>query len=298
MDLLKNELTKLVYDYSIKRKYADGRFIDKVVALCINEFDINDYVRKCETMPIEDKYTYAGYSIETRKITIDISSCIISAIDRIESEKKQNIKSSEFLKYVKVNLNLINGIIHELAHAYQYKKCIEGEDSLEKRILELTLDRNIRVLNDEKLSLKEIAYYKALDVISHDDLYYTATPSERMANLKGLEFENDISLLLPSKEKDNLDYYTELRLLLGQMQAYRDASPTAFIDYVNEMMKEKYGLPSGKKDMKEVEKFYNRLAIENNLSLNERIFLGLPIDKVDRNKIDKKINKLYKHVMK
>ena len=50
--------------------------------------------------------------------------------------------------------------------------------------------------------------------------------------------------------------------------------------------------------MEEIEKTYTELALENNLSLNERIFLGLPIDKVDRNKIDKKINKLYKHVMK
>ena len=297
MEQLKNELVKLVYDYSINRKYADGKFVDKALLLCINTFEINDYVRKFEAMPIEDKDTYAGYSIETKKVTIDIYSCITSAIDRVESEKKQT-ETSEFLKYVKVNLNVINGIIHELTHACQYKKCIEGPDSLEKRILELTLDRNIRVLKGEKLSIEEIAYYKALDIIAHDELYYTATPSERIANLKGLEFENDISLLLPSKEKDNLDYYTELRLLLGQMQAYRDASPTAFIDYVNEMMKEKYGLPSGKKDMKEVEKFYNRLAIENNLSLNERIFLGLPIDKVDRNKIDKKINKLRNRIIR
>ena len=46
MEQLKNELAKLVYDYSINRKYADKKFVDKALTLCINAFDINDYVRK------------------------------------------------------------------------------------------------------------------------------------------------------------------------------------------------------------------------------------------------------------
>ena len=298
MEQLKNELAKLVYDYSINRKYADKKFVDKALTLCINAFDINDYVRKCEVKAIEDKETYAGYNIENKEVIIDISSCIISALDRVSEEEMHNVKSSEFLKYVKVNLNVINGVIHELTHARQYKKCINGEDDLEKRILMLTLDRNIRVLTGYDFSAKEVAYYKSLDKLFKGELYYTATPSERMANITALGYENEISKLLPSEEKEYLDYYTELNLISGQMQAYRDVSPSPFITSVNEIMKEKWGLPYGEKEFKKIEKAYNELAIKNKLTVAERIFLGLPIDKVDRHKIDKKVNKLRNRIFR
>lgn len=294
MQRLKEELFKIVYEYSKEENLVDKDFIEEVLDLCITTFKIEDYVldRNIGENNIDRQDVPAGYWIDSRQIVIDIDRVKNHGIHRIMEEKKLGISSNPFLDYFKMNSNSMYGIVHELTHACQYKKCLEEDNDLETEILKLNLDRNLVVLKRKQITPNEAFYYKALDKHFLGGPYYEACPSERMADIRGLEFERDISKLLYEKKKYDIRDYAELRLLNGKINAYKDCSPTTFITLVNEVLKGQYGIPHKYNDMEEIENMYRILANKYKLSFDERIWLGLPITEHEKQKVLQKTKEL------
>jgi len=296
MDFLKEQLARLVYDYSIKGKFADEQFFNTAINLCIEAFDIKDYVKDYKAISDKDKERFAGYNIGTRKITLDILKQRNAVLERINVEKRAGISSSTFETCLKVNIDVVNSIIHEIMHACQYKKCLQDEDDIQRELIELSFPKNLSIVRGNKLSKKMIEYYKILDALENDDVFYASIPAERMANISGLEFERDISKLISSSKKEKIDNYTDARLLLGKIQSYSDYSPTAFVKSINESIKKEIHIPHETSDISVIERRLKRLSKENDLSLDDRLFLGFPIAVDEEREIKRKVVELKKRL--
>lgn len=292
MEKLKEELYKVVFDYSIEEKLPDKKFIETILDLCIDPFNINDYVLDRdigEDNITENPQGAACYWINTRKVVVDIERVKTIGINRIMTDKEYGIISNTFLDYYKMNSQAMYIIVHELSHACQYKKCFE-EDTLETDILKLKLGKNIAIVTNKPLTINEIEYYILLDKQTWQ--YYAASPSERMADITGAEFERDIAKLLDPKKKSNIEEYSKLRLLNSKIKGYDITSPTVAVTLVNETAKGIVGLPQKYKERQEVENMYNERANKLNLSFDERIRLGLPITEEEKHKVYQKIQNL------
>ena len=286
MDELKKELYKIVYEYSIEEKIADKVFIERVLDLCINAFNVNEYIldRKIEEYN-GNKYIQTGYNINEKTVYFNLESIKNDGLNQVLKSKEKGIKSNTFLDYFKINSNFLNAIIHEIMHAYQYKKCLRNDNDLETEILKISLERNLEAIKKEKITMQKNWYYMQLDKQYNTvEPYREACPSERMADIKAFEFERDISKLVVPSKKLNIVEYNELKLLNIKMNGYQECAPTTFVTLINEILKDNVGLPYKTIDMFEIEEMYRKLSQEHNLSLDERIWLGLPITEEEKEK--------------
>ena len=287
MESTKKELANIVYDYSMNKKYVDKIVVERLLKLCIDEFDISDYVRDYRINSIAElKNARAAYRIEDKSIDIDIYNTINTILKRIEKEENDGICTTNFVKYLKVNLDLVHVIIHELTHACQYKRCLEKENDLEKNILELTLKGNLDVLKNKNLSKEMIKFYNIQHDIFLNPVCYKTKPCERMAEMKGLEFVRDMSKMF---DIDAVELYFEIKYLMGKIRGYSDISPTSYVIHINESLKNELGLPHGETDCYKIEDEYKKECEKRNVSFDDRLYFGFPIDKNDMEQINDKI---------
>lgn len=289
---MEKEINKLIYEYSINGKIADKQFAEKVIEICINEFNIRDYVEKYDVKPIGKESVLAGYNIGNRSLILDLESIKKEAYEKLKIEKKQGITSTQFLDNFKINSYVVYGIVHELTHASQYKKCLEGPSNLEKELLEMSLERNLILVKNEKVSIQKLCYFSGIDEEYKKAIYFNTVPSERMADIKGLEVIRDISKLIDDELKGNIEEYTELGLIKGKIHAYGDMAPTVFYRCVNDTYKYNTGLITTRPNIDEISKMYIQKSIENNCSLDEKMYFGLPINTEEKIKVYKKIKDL------
>ena len=284
MKELEKELYEIVYKYSIENKIADEEFVVDVMDLCINSLKINDYVKAYEVNEINNNNVYAGYDLSDKYLLFNLRSTINGAYERIQEEKEIGIKSNRFLDCFKINSTIVNGIIFQLTNASFYKNYIEDRNTFENKILGLGLDRNVTVLENKQIPIPKVLYYKMLDRHFQSETYYNACPNIRMSGIKAAEVERNIAKLLDQDLKENIEEYTELRLLNSKIITYADYAPTSFIRTVNEHAAMTVGLPSIGCDIKKIEDMYKEKAEKYNLSYDERIWLGLPITLEERGK--------------
>jgi hypothetical protein len=297
MEKLKQQLYKMVYDYSIQNKIADTEFVVNVLDLCIEALELNKFVRGYE-VDNKKSETYAGYDLGNRYLLFNFGSALNGMYYRLQEEKEIGVISTKFLNYFKINSHIVNGIIFELTTVKQYKDSIEDPTSIESKILYLSLERNLAILNREPIPVTRALYFKMLDGHYKNKMYYNACPSVRMAGIKGAEYERDLSKLVDDDLKGNIEDYMELRLLSDQMDAYREYAPTSFIRTINESTRATVGLPNYAKEIDETEELYKEFAKENNLSYDERVWLGLPISKEEKEKAYQKIINLQNKLLK
>ncbi len=292
METLKERLAKLVYDYSIKEKIADKEFVDQVVEMCVEEFNLRDYVKTLNLDSDGNNEMIAGYNIENKNLALDLHTLIGNVISRVEIESRSGIATSSFLMFVKVNIDVINSIVHELQHAMQYKKCLTDQEGFDRKILEMSMVKNLSLLRGKALTPAEEKYLRTIAILEGDEVFYESLPHERMANITGLEYDRDISKLLSTRKKGNLEAYTEARLLLGKMMGYKECSPTAFAIAANETIKRNIGLPHDIYRIDQVEQELREESARNNFSLDERLYYGLPISDVEKEQLDNKLARL------
>ena len=293
MDKVKEKIVELVYNYSAKGKFVDAKFVETVASLIIEAKKIDDYVVDLkyslgDRIPLLSCYDYA-----TKTVCIDIARELSESFNRVVSE---GFMMTEFEKYLKTNLAIVNAIMHEITHAEQYKKCLLGKNDLEKEILELSLERNLFLIRNQdkinEISENKKDYMFFLRECLNDDIYYVSSPSERMANLKALELEKMIGHELVLPESKKIGEYVDLRYLKGQRLGYQDFSPTAFIMSVHNVGKKGFELTDEDLDMIKCCVQCNKMSTENNCTLDEKLYYGLPINMVETEILDRKERKL------
>ena len=87
MEELKKELLNLVYTYTINKKVADKEYVTKAIELCIQAFNVSDYVTSYEINSISNNNVNGGYLINKKSLIIDIQKVIVEVKDRVEKDK-------------------------------------------------------------------------------------------------------------------------------------------------------------------------------------------------------------------
>lgn len=292
--MTKEEIAQEIKNNSDNKKYFKSSFIEEFIKSFINEFEINDYILNYNICSINRNNGCATYKIEDKSISIDSKKIIEASLGRIDNEKKIGIESSEIEKYTKVNLDILRTCVHELTHACQYKKCLEGKKDLESHLLEMVLKKNLDTLAGIDISKDMIKYYDLLYKLFLHPECYKFKPSERMADIKGLEFTYDISKFINS----DIESYMKLLLLSSKIDGYSYISPTTYATYIVEDLKNELGLPHGETNWYNIENNYIEEVKRRRISLKDRLYLGLPINDDESDKIYKKINQTRKMLIR
>lgn len=286
---MEEEILRLLYDYSISNRLVDRTFIEKVIRLYADSYQIGHYVNKIKILDINENNnnSLAGYSYNTREIIIFIDKLLEEILDN----NSFNLVPNNQLYFYK-NAQILHVILHELEHANQ-AKIIDNEKTLESEILKFTgvsksQDIISARLRKSGFSSKSIEIFLNSKMKIYNE-FYDYAPHERLAEIKSLEKTQEI--LSPIKKYiPKVVDIGNMKILQNYMKGYNLSkqinSPTIY--YL-----QKQG------EYSQLEKYdwydyYPSIALfksKEKYCFENRIRYGLPIDSKEYNEMNKKLKK-------
>lgn len=210
------EILKLVYDYSVKGKLADNKFVDKIVEIVVKNRNLHEYVRDVifttEQEGANDFRTTASYNHLTRRIRVYYKNILIN-MECFEYCKEFKELFNSLEQIMVRNFKIAQIILHELEHALQTKQA-DGKngDSVELKLINASLRLALAIKNpnflvaqglDKEISLQEFRIYCERERKLYEK-YYLFTPTERMAEINSF---NTIMLSLEPIKKAVFSLY-------------------------------------------------------------------------------------------
>ncbi|MBO5182992.1 MAG: hypothetical protein J6B64_01200 [Bacilli bacterium] len=266
---MKEELSRLLYNYFINDKIADKDFIGEVVSIFVKEKNLNDYLFYGD---VKKSYgtnkTVAAYDPITKQMIVYTD----GIINLLKSNEKYHhlFKKNEELLFI--NSLIMQQILHELEHVNQ-RKIVAEENNIEATILKMCL----RELNRDKKTNEQ----KEQEYLNYKK-YYSISPEERMAQIKSLQ--NIRVILKNTNIVSDITDFMGTSLLETSLNGYENNCP--IIDYLKKINKEKL-----------LEQFswydkHDSLCLKKSkesFKLNDRLLYGLPIDIKEKNIIEDNI---------
>lgn len=276
------EILKLFYDYSINGKLVDPNFIDKLIEIVVSNKKLNDYIRTVEFTNRLDKSDYAvqcaSYSYSSKKILIDYESIQQFMVNEIQCYGHLFIPFEQIMFN---NLTIVQIILHELEHAYQYKQADDKNDnSLENKIIHACFRVNLALQNPkflEGVTEKELNIYLQHTREQYKK-YYIFKPTERLAQYHSyktiLEAIKQIQNLIPNLYEFNNALFAE-EMIKGYRESIKDYNctcPTEVYLAQNNIYETWKGFDFYKEDSQQILQ-----EVSKEYSLSKRVSLGLPI---------------------
>lgn len=201
---MQEELINLVLQYVNQQKEIDDEFINKTIMIAKHYYNLNEYIK--EICNLKKNWSCeASYIFDSKTIITD-TYLILKSLNNVKNEFIC-IKDSQIFKY----LYFIQVILHEVEHAKQ-QKMINEDYGVETEILKAECAPIYKV--KDKMIIKRIYEYNKLQKMRKK--FYTFSPSERLAQIKSLEFVTDISKILEDEFcYDVMQYYKLKNLLRG-----------------------------------------------------------------------------------
>jgi hypothetical protein len=290
--IMKSEILKIVYDYSINKRIVDEEFIEKLINIIITKKELTPFLEKIVFIPEsiecnDEAFSPAGYYPLLKEIRICIN--LFEKIFINRNKIIQTLNANELFFYKNTAITQI--ILHELEHVYQNKKIFIGEEDLETKLLKVGNYHfaYITSLRQEMLSSKdEVLKEQLLSKINERrrlySQYYIYNHCERMAQINSykviMNAISPIEGLIPSVVK-NTSTCVRQQLSDGfEINFKRVCAPT--IVYMQALGYQW-----------ELENFYfynrNKRKLLKNISelhsLDDRLLFGLPISKEEFYKI-------------
>ena len=297
------KLISLLYDYSIRGKLADKKYIEQFIDIVVNSMGLNNYLIGFEilsdvtTWEDSNFVSFAGYSHVLKKLYIFIEG--INKLLILNDKYRALFSSTEQIFYQNVLISQV--ILHELEHANQVK-IINTNDSLEAKILKFSsinciVENELARLKDAGCNQKDIEKARQLLTMSYGTLYhiyYELAPGERFAEIKS---HNTMIRILEviKRQTPKLREFESICLLENMTRGYSFiengiSSPT--IDFLTLLGKKRELRQFGWYD-KEVDK--SLFLSQSQFSLSERMIYGLPISNKEHEAVDKIIKMSDKH---
>lgn len=288
---MKEELLKLLYNYSVNGIIADKYYIEKFIKIVNHYKKLDNYLDSFEL----------NYSLEEKKNIISAYSFCMKRIIVYFNKLQYAIKNNNTSKYLipknedifLKNVMISQMLLHELEHANQ-AKIMDEHNNIESQILRLTGVGKSTEYVAIKLQKKGYNLNKIKELINNKILiynkYYDFAPHERLSEIKSYETLYSITSMI----KDivpNVNKIQEIGALNNMLKGFtlnkELISPT--ILYLKMQGEEK-----------ELEKFnwYDSSLTESikkakrYYSLEDRIRLGLPIDEIEHYQVKKRLNRL------
>lgn len=288
---MKEELLKLIYDYSKNNKIVDKDYIYKVVCLFLNNYDLGSYVKyiRYKKYSKDNKDNIAGYSYRERTIYIFTEKF---QEEILRKSYLSNIVSNNQKIFLK-NVELTHLILHELEHAIQAKIMTEKTNT-ESEILKLcgiTKSHEIITMRLQKIGLNQNLINEILkNKLKMYYEYYLFAPPERLADINA--HEKMIEILSPLKNYVPKIYNGEIikmnqTMLKGYKEESRLITPT-------ELFLIKQGEEDNLQnfDWYDKSKFVALKKSKRNYDIIQRLKLGLPIDEDEYKNEDEKTKRL------
>lgn len=274
---MESEILALIYDYSVKGKLVDLKFIDKLIEIVVLRRDLNNYVQNVqfinELTKSPQEVTLGSYNPFTMTISIDYESIKIA----MECERfyYSLFTTSEQVWFR--NLFITKVILHELEHAFQNKQVAnELDDSIETKLV-----RACSVLEWLKKRMKIVNLIDEDPLAEYDKLYnqyYHVNPSERLAEINSLK--TIVNSLGQIKKRIPELYKAECVSLLNEMLREYLEDRNKCISCPTQV----YLLGTKQDDIWYELDFYSEdyyqllKNVSDQYSLDRRLSLGLPID--------------------
>lgn len=170
---LEYQIAKLLY-YCTK----NGKMIDKKLTLeflknIVYYNNLGGYLRKVD-FDLKNKNCYAAYYYHLKTLSIN-------------PMFYENIKNKKNISLLKRNVLIIQVLLHEMEHVFQYEKITLKKDSLEAKLLNASFDFTGRIITlDDKKELYLSEQLKSRFFIRFKRQFYHELypyiPSERIAN--------------------------------------------------------------------------------------------------------------------
>lgn len=281
---MKDEILKLVFDYSRNGRLADKAFIKKIVELTVDENHLENYVTDTKFRPLKPSVngaTLAAYDYIRLRILVDMKN-VSEMIEEYFSEFDGTFNALE--PYFYRNFGIVQFIRHELEHAMQLKQSfLSKETDLETTLLNVCLE-DVVSLHDPKvheliangdLSFRDLICYSD-SKRSLQKQFYMQDPTERLAQINSygtvIEYLKEIKNYVPNV------LHVEQEMLLMEMirgYSYHEFQLTAptpkFLENVGEETFWK-SLDFYDEDSETLQR-----NVEKQYSLKKRLTLGLPI---------------------
>ena len=270
-------LAKLVYDYTIASKLADEAFIDQAAANLIKAFNLDDMV--CQISHNKKGDLIASYDYLNKELNFNLAAIYKNTRVNLKNEAMLgfiNLKEDEIYK---INLSYINVVAHEIFHAIQYSKIPFDKDDIESRLLKLSFDDVLLVINNNgNVSREQAKYVSIIRDLESKDSYRMNIPSERMASIDAARVVKAVSSFIC--DKPYINNYLDYNLELAKYNGYQEYNcPTAYVMAVLNSLKNvlelDYYLPES---LEENEDICRELAYKYELSLEDKLYYGMFIN--------------------
>lgn len=189
---MKEDILRLVCDYSINGKLADERFVEKAIELTVEDRNLQNYVNKLRFVKLRDeklKTVLAAYNFRTHNIMVDLET--LPRIRNSYSSYDRLFSGLEKIFYR--NLVIMRIVQHELWHANQVKQIDSNQNDLETELLRVCFRDVVSLHNAKELETLErkednfpfgqCDYYRKR--VKQKEFYWE-DPSERLARIHSL----------------------------------------------------------------------------------------------------------------
>lgn len=172
---MKENIRKLINDYSLNNKYADEYFFNILFNEFRNIYKLNNTVKDFNINNDNNNFAEATYNIDKKIITINY----FLLEDYIKDGKVNNYSNNNL--YYFVNMKFLLAIMHELEHAKQLELLSTSKNDLTNLLIKYGYSFTI-------LEFRNSIYTKLCNY-QVNNLYektYNYNPIERMANINSL----------------------------------------------------------------------------------------------------------------
>lgn len=277
---MKSKLLKLLYDYSANGKLADGKYIQELIGIVVDEKNIDDYVGGLLITGKDHSLREPNSLLAVYYPNKKLIAVYLEAIE--EMLKGANVYHDMFTDFEQLfyrNLLVTQVVLHELEHANQ-RRIIDNEESLEGDILRASIleqDQDfILKLTRAGLTRKQIELILETQKTMKSEGGLTL-PDERLAEIKSHEEVTSV-LTEISSEVPNLVDFEKTSILESKLRGYTYdkgmiVSPT--VDYL---------VSTGKSFALQKFEWFNKDSraclknVQSMFSLDERLTYGLPIN--------------------
>ena len=172
---MKENIRKLINDYSLNNKYVDEYFFNILFNEFMNLYKLNNTVKDFNINNDNNNFAEATYNIDKKIITINY----FLLEDYIKDGKVNNYSNNNL--YYFVNMKFLLAIMHELEHAKQLELLSTSKNDLTNLLIKYGYSFTI-------LEFRNSIYTKLCNY-QVNNLYektYNYNPIERMANINSL----------------------------------------------------------------------------------------------------------------
>lgn len=275
--MINNELIEEVLEISKQNKIIDKKFINKLIFSVVEKlnYESKSKFNGIVFIDIDWNDTLATFNKNTAEIEIDYNKMV------------EHFKAILNDDYIKINLEFIHCILHEIQHLDEYYKLTRND--IQAKILRISTgdficnylyNKNKQIYDTEE----DITYFTNMEYYDFYQKYWDIIPSERIADYGALTCLKNSLEKYPILNKDeiNINY-----LMNNLFYLLEDG-------YVYDRKKEKYTIPLFKYfealDYKtNLENFGIKTDLSGNvlneIKLDDKMKLGLPITYEEHEKL-------------